>query len=638
MAQFFENMNVSNFYLDALHLIPELIWISGSIGDLVFLNSSATAYFGSSDKINRWEQFIHAEDRIEWFDAGNTLITLEPRAIICRLRDREGRYQWFELHIAAWPGDNEGAGEENWLFSARSIDDYKSRELVLREKLETQTAMLNASIDCIKVILPNGRVRDMNRSGCMALGVPIDSNFGMEWMGLLPRDVRDSGNEALASARAGTIGRFPGRSEIPGEQPRHWDNVLTPVMNEKGETNIILCLSRDVTVERELEQRLRHHSLDLEDKVKARSAELARLWDTSLDLLMVLDFAGNVVRTNPAWTNTLGHSDKAIVGQQFCSFVTDEDQSLCGKLLLDERLGASQPTEVRHHHLDNSIRWISWFAVRGEGEIYLTGRHVTAAKEAELKLRKTEDALRHAQKVESLGKLVGNVAHDFNNLLSAMKNSLALLKSPNCSATGARRYVDILTSTTEKAITICRQLLDFARRTPLNPEIFCVVERLEALRGMFAMICGGGIRIDIEIAERPLYISADPGQFDAALVNLVTNAAHAMRTNGSLTISVSFSSTACASWRKSTRNGRFAAVSVIDTGEGIPENIRDEIFEPFFTTKEAGIGTGLGLSQVYGFAEHSGGTVGVKSTIGIGTSVTLYLPTSTALASDIVTV
>lgn len=621
------NVDYQTAHWSILDILPDLIWITTPNKNTLFFNAGAGAYFGTDTDLTNWMSAIHPEDQSNLSEAWlSSLSGVRPLSETCRIADASGNYAWFQLN--ATPIEkltNRTSCSVPWLFNAQNIDVHKSTNLMLIKKLETQIAMLDASLDCIKVINPDGTLLDMNKAGCEALGVPINSDFGMDWLGLLPQDIHAVGHVALATAREGKIGRFPGRSEMPGQTPHHWDNILTPVINDEGETDVILCLSRDITVQHELENALRLSNLELETKVNTRTAELNTLWNTSLELLLILDTDGNIIRANPAWETTLGYATQELIHKPLHFFAVSEDVSRC-ETLLKTTVGTAQPIEIRYLHKNGTLHWVSWIAVQAENEIYVAGRDITTIKETEEKLRITREALHHAQKVEALGNFIGTTAHDFNNLLSIMRNSLSLISLPNRTEEQRARYMQVLSSTTDKAISMSRQLLDFARRSPSNPEVFCATHRLENLEMMMSMICGQHTNIQIQGRENPCHVMADPCQFDAAIVNLVTNAAHAMQGKGNLIISVSQTSTAHASLRRQVIEGNFVAIAISDTGEGIAPALLGQIFEPFFTTKKAGVGTGLGLSQVFGFAEQSGGCVGVESVLGSGTTITIYLP------------
>ena len=238
----------------------------------------------------------------------------------------------------------------------------------------------------------------------------------------------------------------------------------------------------------------------------------------------------------------------------------------------------------------------------------------------------TEEALRQSQKIEAIGQLTGGVAHDFNNLLTVIKSSTDLLKRPNLPEERRTRYVAAISDTVDRAAKLTGQLLAFARRQSLKPEIFAACDSVRALSDMMGTLTGSRIQIVTELPEKTCYVNADPSQFDTALVNMAVNARDAMDGEGRITIRVEAVETMPAIRNHAAVPGAFVAVSIADTGSGIPEELLGQIFEPFFTTKGVGQGTGLGLSQVFGFAKQSGGEVTVESEAGRGTTFTLYLP------------
>ena len=258
--------------------------------------------------------------------------------------------------------------------------------------------------------------------------------------------------------------------------------------------------------------------------------------------------------------------------------------------------------------------------------------HLRELSDANARLRseslhreRAEEALRQAQKMEAIGQLTGGVAHDFNNLLTIIKSSTELLRRPDLVEARRLRYVEAISDTVDRAAKLTGQLLAFARRQSLRPEVFDVGERMRMVSDMLVTIVGARIRIEREDPAHPCFIEADTSQFDTALVNLAVNARDAMDGEGAFTLSV----TCDAVLPPATPGGRpvpVVSVHVADTGCGIPADHLDRIFEPFFTTKGIGKGTGLGLSQVFGFAKQSGGHVDVVSEVGRGTTFTLHLP------------
>ena len=239
---------------------------------------------------------------------------------------------------------------------------------------------------------------------------------------------------------------------------------------------------------------------------------------------------------------------------------------------------------------------------------------------------KTEEALRQAQKMEAIGQLTGGVAHDFNNMLTVIRGSSEVLRKPDLPEEKRRRYLEAIIETSDRAAKLTSQLLAFARRQALKPEIFGVNLRVDGIADMLRTVLGSRIALEIASAPEDCFIEADAAQFETALVNMAVNARDAMDGEGQLRIEVSCSQGAPLQRGHCATDEIFVAVAVKDTGQGIaPENL-SRIFEPFFTTKELGRGTGLGLSQVYGFAKQSGGEVNVASKPAEGTTFTLYLP------------
>jgi PAS domain S-box-containing protein len=239
---------------------------------------------------------------------------------------------------------------------------------------------------------------------------------------------------------------------------------------------------------------------------------------------------------------------------------------------------------------------------------------------------RTEDALRQSQKLEAIGQLTGGMAHDFNNLLTVIRGAAEMLRRPSLDQEKRGRYIEAIAETADRAAKLTGQLLAFARRQALKPEVFEAGSRIDAIADMLATVVGPRVHLIADTACDICYVEADSSQFDTAIVNLAVNARDAMEGTGELRIIVKPASRVPAIRGHSGANGDFVAISIADTGAGIPAKKLGQIFEPFYTTKEIGKGTGLGLSQVYGFVKQSGGEVDVESKVGEGTTFTLYLP------------
>ncbi|WP_085675957.1 MULTISPECIES: ATP-binding protein [unclassified Pseudomonas] len=250
-------------------------------------------------------------------------------------------------------------------------------------------------------------------------------------------------------------------------------------------------------------------------------------------------------------------------------------------------------------------------------------------EERTTQLLHTEAVLRQTQKLEAIGQLTGGVAHDFNNLLTIIRSSLHFLQRPDLDGTRRERYFKTMTDSVDRGAKLTGQLLAFARRQALSPQVFEAGPRLEAMADMLDTATGARIKVELQLPQAPCHIRADLSQLETAVINLMLNGRDAMAGQGTLRLHL------LADQHMPGQTGAFAAISVTDSGVGIAPELLERIFDPFFTTKAPGEGTGLGLSQVFGFAKQSGGDVKVSSIQGQGTRFTLYLPQVPAQAAEL---
>jgi two-component system NtrC family sensor kinase len=242
-----------------------------------------------------------------------------------------------------------------------------------------------------------------------------------------------------------------------------------------------------------------------------------------------------------------------------------------------------------------------------------------------------EAALKQAQRLEAVGQLTGGVAHDFNNLLMVVNGNVERLRR-DLNDPRHKRALDAIDKAARRGASLTRQLLTFSRQQTLAPTVIELRQHLPKLRDMLRSSLRGDIAINVDIATGLWPVKVDPGELELAILNLGINARDAMPEGGALTLSARNTSLGGDATGDSPR-GDFVAISVRDTGVGIPSDVLPKVFEPFFTTKEVGKGTGLGLSQVYGFAKQAGGVATIASEIGRGTEITIYLPKSSEAAS-----
>ena len=469
--------------------------------------------------------------------------------------------------------------------------------------------------------------------------------FGLSPEAILGRSVRDIIGAPRFELRRGAfdtaLGGTPARLEIDWPHPdgrrRVADIRYLPRLTHDGGVDGLYICAADVTDRKDAEALLRDANAALEARVEERTRALSlsearfrAIFDASPEYLFLyrLRDDGRLVYddVNATALAAYGLSREAVVGRAATEIVdaaTAADIEHHARRSLDT--GETLRYEARRTIGDRTAVVLNVAVAPvgrdapGDGLVLFCGRDMTEQRAA-------EEALRQSQKMEAVGQLTGGVAHDFNNLLTVIRSSVDLLKRTNLSEERRRRYVDAISDTAARATKLTGQLLAFARRQPLEPEVFDAVESVSALRDMLATLTGSRIRVELRVPGHPCFVSADPSQFDTALVNLAVNARDAMEGQGTLTIAVGAAAGIPSLRSHVPVSGEVVTVSMSDVGSGIAPAHLERIFEPFFTTKEVGQGTGLGLSQVFGFAKQSGGDIGVESEPGCGTVFTLYLP------------
>jgi signal transduction histidine kinase/CheY-like chemotaxis protein len=243
--------------------------------------------------------------------------------------------------------------------------------------------------------------------------------------------------------------------------------------------------------------------------------------------------------------------------------------------------------------------------------------------------RLSEETLRQAQKMEVVGQLTGGIAHDFNNLLTVISGSLELLETDADLTVfhEARHYISVAQGASNRAAGLTHRLLAFARRQTLAPGPTNLQKLVEEMEDLIRQTIGPEVEVDVRPPVDRWLALVDPNQLENALLNLCVNARDAMPHGGKLTIATGNLTLDASNERDgSMAPGQYVTLSVTDTGTGMSADVIAHAFEPFFTTKPTGLGTGLGLSMVYGFASQSGGYVRIESQQQLGTTVIIYLP------------
>ena len=364
--------------------------------------------------------------------------------------------------------------------------------------------------------------------------------------------------------------------------------------------------------------------------------------------IFMLDTDGNVTNWNAGAERIKGYAAGEIIGKHFSLFYTEEDRQrgMPQRALRTAVETGKFETEAWRVRKDGTRFWASilidpiYDGDRLVGLAKIT-RDVTPRREAQQQLEAAREQLYQSQKMDAIGQLTGGVAHDFNNLLTIILGNLDTAKRTlDTWKEGAEarlaRAIDHAMMGARRATTLTGHLLAFSRRQPLEPKTLDVNALLNRLSGFLRPSLGEKVQIEVVGLAGLWPIEADPAQLETAILNLSVNARDAMPGGGKLTVEASnvFLDEGYARIHSEVRPGQYVQIALTDTGTGMSKEVSARAFEPFFTTKAAGQGTGLGLSQVYGFVKQSGGHVKIYSEPGLGTTVKLYLPRSHRLPEE----
>jgi PAS domain S-box-containing protein len=451
-------------------------------------------------------------------------------------------------------------------------------------------------------------------------------------------------------SRTGTVlgGLFFGHAE-PGVFTERAERLIAGIAAQAAvaidNARLHQSSQQEIAARRRTEQELQALTDTLEQRVNERAHELeasfGRLRDSERGFrllveavteyaIYMLDPSGRVVKWNPGAERLKGYTETEIIGQHLSLFYTEEDRrnGVPQQIIASTVLNGKYEGEGWRVRKDGSRFWANAtiHAIRDPVGNLLGFTKVTRDMTAQ---RAAEERLRQAQKMEAIGQLTGGVAHDFNNLLTVIGGNLETLQRRLTVREDAalQRLANSAARAASRAAVLTHQLLAFSRRQPLEPKSVLVNSLISGMSDMLRRSLPESISIETVLAGGVWPTFVDANQLENSLLNLAVNARDAMPDGGRLTIeaaNVYLDDDYAAS--AEIEPGQYVGIFVSDTGVGMAADVVSKAFDPFFTTKEVGQGTGLGLSQVYGFVKQSGGHVRIYSEIGSGTTIKIYLP------------
>ncbi len=494
-------------------------------------------------------------------------------------------------------------------------------------------------------------LRELRRGGYAVSFERVESAAGMRKAlsrGSWDIVISDCGMPSFNALMAVKIAR-EGGSDIPFI-------VLSGTLDEEDAVEVLRAGANDFltkskmarllpAVERELREKVgRDEARRSQSRIKVTEERFRTVLESAPDGMVIVGSDGRIAFVNARTEALFGYSREELVGEPIEVLVPVRFRALLRERRSsffegDEPLPTSARLEIvglRKNGTELPVEISLSPARTAEGDVVTASiRDVTERRQAEEALRRTEEQLRQAQKMEAVGALAGGIAHDFNNVLSVILSYTGFLTDATPPDDPRRSDIDEIRKASQRAVQLTRQLLMFSRKQPVVPRIVNVNEIVLGLEKMLRRLAGDTVEIVLVPGHALGMVRADPGQVEQVIMNLVVNARDAMPSGGRITIE-----TENVDWsegqgpRPGMPGGAYAVIGVTDTGIGMDPAILERVFEPFFTTKEKGKGTGLGLSVVYGIVSQSGGHVSVESQPGAGATFCVFLPHTEGKVDD----
>ncbi len=553
-----------------------------------------------------------------------------------RYRRKDGSLMWASTYARPVHNDQ---GELLYVEGTfEDVTERKRAEDALLESEERYRSVMEAAPDPIIVYDMDGRVTYLNPAFTRVFGWTIQERLGKRLDDFVPEDSRPETREAVdRMLRGRRVESLETKRLTKDGRVLHIQGSSSTFKARDGSPAGSIVILRDVT-ERKLMEKALRESEEQYKNLYGESQRTGRLYRTLLDAspdpIAVYDIDGIPVYLNPAFTRLFGWTLEELAGKRI-DFVPPEcwpeTEMHIDKVLRGEDFANFETRRYTREGeiIDVSLSGATFFDTDGNASgSVIQLRDITDRKKAEEQRARLEEQLRQSQKMEAIGLLAGGIAHDFNNLLTAMLGYANLLMKQLPQGSPQLEKVMQISGAAERAALLTQQLLAFSRKQVLDVRVLDLSSVITNMEGMLRRLIGERIDLTFTFAQPLGRITADAGQIEQIVMNLVVNARDAMPDGGKLTIEICNVELdeAYTRIRTEVKPGPYVMLAVTDTGQGMNAGIRDRVFDPFFTTKPKGVGTGLGLSTVYGIVKQHEGHISVYSEPGRGSSFKVYFP------------
>lgn len=624
-ARFFEveqkEENQREYLQYFIEYMPIQIWAANPEGQVDFVSGRLAEFTGKSQEeiLADWPSFLHPDDRERTLEVwSRSVATGEPYRIDFRLLRHDGVFVWFQTQAIA---QKDSAGNiKRWLGSSIDINNLRCVQEQSDRLAEKFRHTVESITDGFFTLDREFRFTYLNQKAAEILGGTAEDYLGeVIWGG---------------TCSVGFDSPFARqyRKAAESQEKLHFEEFLEPA-NQWLEVHVypssegLTVYFSDVTVQRQEKEQL-----------KLLSSAVARLNDIILitEAEPIDDPGPRIVFVNDAFEKRTGYKREEAIGAS-PRFLQGPKTS---RAELDRIRVALQKWEPVRSQLINYTKsgeefWLELDIVPLANESGWYTHWVSVERDI-TEQKAMQEQLAASQKMESIGQLTGGISHDFNNLLTVILGNAELLEEELEGNEQLSSLAALICQAAEKGAALTRNLLAFARKQPLSPQVVSVADLLTDMQPIVKASLGERNHLELEASQSLWNVFVDAAQLESAILNLAINAHDAMPRGGTVTV---FARNYVVEETEHTQDpdllpGHYVQITFTDNGEGIPQDLQKRIFEPFFSTKPEAKGSGLGLSMIYGFLKQSQGTITVYSEPGLGTTFHLYLPRADASAGS----